>query len=249
MKKQVLTINECYSDNLGDQAIAKSLSDLLLKQGYVAIQADYTGNILNRNTQSAIEESKVSFKIKVINLVKKIEILRSLGWGLKSYKRVHDFVDNEFDFAVIGGGQLLLNNAHFPLALFLWTHLLKRKKKDIYLFAVGCGDSFSQLNKYLISRSLKYVKGIYVRDESSRLKLKVDFGFDSEVIPDVAYAYPKSSQDITEKKTNTIIVGIVDYRVFKRYAGEVGAIVISEEEYMQLWLDKILEHEFDSILF
>jgi polysaccharide pyruvyl transferase WcaK-like protein len=247
LKKKVLTINECYSDNLGDQAIAKSLNTLLIKQGYEVEQADYTGNILKNNSQFITQINNVTFKNKTINLVKKIEVFRLAAWCFKSYKRLRGYVSKEFDFAIIGGGQLILNNAHFPFALFLWTYLIKQKKRDIYLFAVGCGDSFTPLNKYLIARSLKRVKGVFVRDEASQIKLQTEFNVLSEVIPDVAYAYPVSNLDIIEKKLY-VIVGIVDYDVFKRYAGEVGAETVSKKKYMQLWLDKILDHGFDNIL-
>lgn len=238
MKKQILTINECFSDNLGDQAIARSLNSLLEREGYEVIQADYTGNTL-ASEDSVSLVVRGNLKNKLINLVKKIEIIRLLGWCLKSYKSVKRLVDTEYDFAVIGGGQLILNNAHFPPALFLWTLLLKKRNKDIYLFAVGCGDSFSYLNNYLIRKSLLRVKSIFVRDQVSHDKLKNIFNLESTVIPDVAYSFPKTVCTNDAKCNEINIVGIVDYNVFVRYAKEVNQQVVTEFKYMEMWLEKI----------
>lgn len=246
MKKQVLTINECYSDNLGDQAIARSLSNLLVQQGYEVIQADYTGNALDSNIAVTSSEKKINFKTKLINLVKRLEVIRLFAWCLKSYKRIKGFVSKEFDFAIIGGGQLVLSNSHFPIALFLWTLLLKWQKKDIYLFAVGSGNSFSPLNSYLIKKSLTRVKFVFVRDQASHEKIKTVFNIDSTVIPDVAYSFPIGNHSMDEKINN--IVGIVDYDVFTRYAKEVDAGIVSEGDYMKQWLEKLKECKLDNIL-
>jgi len=246
VKKQVLVINECFSDNLGDQAIARSLNNLLEQQGYKVIQADYTGNTLNSNMVTTSSDRKVNFKTKLISLIKRLEVIRLLAWCLKSYKRVKGFVTKEFDFAVIGGGQLILSNSHFPIALFLWTLLLKWQKKDIYLFAVGSGDSFSPLNNYLIKKSLMRVKSVFVRDKASHEKIKSVFKINSSVIPDVAYSFPLPQGSNKEQTIN--IVGIVDYAVFKRYANEVDIDIVSENDYMKQWLDKIRKYNLDNIL-
>ena len=245
MKKQVLTINECYSDNLGDQAIAKSLNNLFEQQGYDVIQADYTGNVLNDKSKIHVERSKASIKTKIISLIKKIEIIRLFAWTIKHYKRVNSYINRDIDFAIIGGGQLILSNPHFPIAMYLWTLLLKKQSKGIYFFAVGSGERFSSFDHYLIKKSLSRADSIFVRDRVSQEKIKEEFGVNSIVIPDVAYSFPVSTKLTSERQGG--IVGIVDYTVFTRYAGEIGAEIVSEQQYMELWLDKILEYKLNSI--
>ena len=245
MTKKVLTINECFSDNLGDQAIALSLSSLLKDEGVEVVFADFTGNKFN----SASTDKKASerhFYDKVVAVLKRVEVLRLVAWILKNISRIRNSIKQDVDFAIIGGGQLILNNSYFPISLYMWTLLLKFYNKDIYLFSVGSGNSFTAIQSYLIRTSLSRVNGVYTRDIVSRDKLKELFYVDSTVIPDVAYSFPELTSVIAPC-CNENIVGIVDYNVFTRYAKEVNQSVVTESEYMSMWLEKINFFKFKEI--
>jgi polysaccharide pyruvyl transferase WcaK-like protein len=238
MSKKVLTINECFSDNLGDQAIALSLSSLLKGEGVEVVFADFTGNKFNRSSTRKTTFNS-SLGNKIVAFVKRVEVLRLTIWCLKNVNRMRNAIKKDIDFAVIGGGQLILSNAFFPISLYLWTLLLKFYKKDVYLFAIGSGNTFTAMQSYLISASLLRVKGVYTRDVVSRNKLKGLFNIDSKVVPDVAYSFPELTSTSVPSCCNENIVGIVDYNVFTRYAKEINQKVVTESEYMDMWLEKI----------
>jgi len=243
MTQNVLTINECFSDNLGDQAIAHSLKTLLENEGIDVTLSDFTGN---RISSSIPNKAKKSLIKNIIIYIKQIELLRITWWCCKNVFRIKRAIKSDIDFAIIGGGQLILSNSTFPIALYIWTLLLKRYKKDIYLFAVGSGDTFTAFNSYLIKVSLGRIKRVYVRDVSSQYKIKDEFGIKSLVVPDVAYSYPLPEKE-EHNRRNGAIVGIVDYNVFTRYAGEVNHKFVNENEYMQLWLREIINKNLNNI--
>jgi polysaccharide pyruvyl transferase WcaK-like protein len=241
--KRILTINECFSDNLGDQAIAKSLESSLVKQNCTVTKADFT-----RTSNGIVKRESSSHKVKRHFLRRWLaqKPILIIYWIMKNYTRLKNQSNEHYDSVFIGGGQLVLNNEIFPVALFLWTNVFY-KKSNIHLFAVGVGNDFGWFSKLCISTSLKRCNSISVRDELSKQNLFLKFNIESIVIPDIAYAFPiidyaKSSKD------NYDIVGITDFEVYKKYKGEVNNSNLTLDQYFHLWSSFIAEEKLEKIL-
>ncbi|WP_297481104.1 polysaccharide pyruvyl transferase family protein [uncultured Photobacterium sp.] len=241
MAIKILSINECHSDNLGDQAISKSINYIFNKNNCVVINADYScSQNIKYNNISSLNKNKSKF-----NLLKKIKALKFIKWAVFNYRYIMNESMKDVDFAVIGGGQLILSNSHFPISIFLWTFFLSIYKKNIYLYSVGCGEKFSFIERILIKYSLKKVKIIFVRDQDSKDKLKLIFNIDSIIIPDVAYALFKNDNYI---KDNFCVLGVVDYNVYNRYKREINRYYSTRNDYYNSWIDEINEINCQEII-
>jgi polysaccharide pyruvyl transferase WcaK-like protein len=241
--KNVLTVNECFSDNLGDQAIAKSLEDALLKQNCRVTKVDFTRTItkvIKSSTQPNLTKKNLLRKF----LTRKPVLI--IYWLLKNYFRLMRQAKKNYDSVFIGGGQLILNNEIFPLALFFWTKFFY-KKSDIHLFAIGVGNDFDWFSQFCISSSLKRCKSISVRDELSQKNLFSNFNVKSVVIPDIAYTLSVSEYS-NNTKGNYDLVGITDFEVYTKYREEVGNSILTLEGYFNLWSTLISDNKLKNIL-
>lgn len=241
-------INECFSDNLGDQAISKSINSILQSNEIKVSNADYTGNKPSSGQKSSINTCEEKNANIFRTLFRRFEILRLSVWCFRNYGRINKSINNEIDLALIGGGQLILDNPHFPIALFLWTMILKKKGIKICAFAVGCGESFSPLSRFLVEKSLNRMEKIFVRDEMSQTTIKELFGIDSRLVPDVAYSYPTIYKNSGDNERSYDVVGITDYNVYTRYASELEVEVLSENDYINNWISHISHYGLKNIM-
>ncbi|HGK4842168.1 TPA: polysaccharide pyruvyl transferase family protein, partial [Kluyvera georgiana] len=226
MPKKILTINEKYSDNIGDQAISRAMVEFCNYSSDVSVDAvDFSfrkqlvpiSNVVKKGTKLVILKrfipalaKKVIFFIKNINNAKNIS---HCG----------------YDLAIIGGGQLLLGKGTFPFSLFLYTFFLHRAGTRIKIVAAGVGRSFSGLERFLIAQSLKKVEAIYLRDVKSIDNLKINFNKHSSLIPDIAYFLYNESK--VSKQGNKIIICPTEYSVYKRYEDEASHKNLSFDGY------------------
>jgi len=139
-KKRVLVINEGYSDNLGDQAINDSLQYLLKNSGIKNIDfQDFTKNIDSPINISVADKQGIqkSFAVSILKTI----ISSKIRWIIKNLNRIIKISKKDYDLVLIGGGQLILSNATFSIAMFLWVFCLNFfGNKNIVLFAVGSGS-------------------------------------------------------------------------------------------------------------
>jgi polysaccharide pyruvyl transferase WcaK-like protein len=235
--KKVLLINEGFSNNLGDRAINLSIKRVLELNECNVECVDFVG--------CDVEEIDISETIKEANA--KVKLLRKITpmfirtiraqikWLRKELNLVKRYCVNEYDFIIIGGGQLILSNFYFPMAMYIWVNKFARKKNvKIYIIGVGAGDVYTFIDKYLYKRSLAKVNKLFVRDNKSIEILEDLLSVKAEFIPDMAfyleYVYPKY-----KKSTNKALVGIVDYQVYKLYNKEYK----SEIHYIEEWIEEI----------
>ncbi len=241
MCKKILLINEGYSDNLGDQAIKDSLI-FLLKNNIVAdIEfADFTKKINAPLQISSINQvSNASLIKKVIRLL----IPAKIRWIISSFSRIVSKSKEKKDLIVIGGGQLILSNATFAIAMFLWVFVLNLfGNKNIILFGVGSGTNFSFIDKLLYQYSLHNVKDIYVRDYKSKELLKELFNIDAKFVYDVAFCYSLiDTKNIDIELSNKVLLGVTDFEVYKTYNKDN----LSIEEYYESWITLLKTNHID----
>jgi len=146
-KKNILVINEGNSDNLGDQAIKKSLEYIIkdcLNQNYNfedLSRYKKTNNFYfggKNNLKKSKPNSSKLYKTLVTFLLRFI-------WITRNFYRINKAVKSN-DYAIIGGGQLLLANNIFPFEVFIWTIFLKIYNIKYSFFSVGTEGKFSKLD-------------------------------------------------------------------------------------------------------
>jgi len=251
--KRVLVINEGYSDNLGDQAINESLHFLLQQNHIKEINfQDFTKNIqklreININTK----ESKKSFFLPFIKTL----FPNKMKFIIKNIVRIIENSKNKYDIVFIGGGQLIMGNASFPIAMFLWISLLKLfGNNNIYLISVGAASDikFNFLDKLLFKYSFKNVKNIYVRDKKSMEIMKFIFKRKVEFIYDLAFIHNQIHQtNFKNENVPKIYSAAMSIMPLKTYL-EHNIDQISKTEYYDSWIQLVKNNNIqlnDLVLF
>ena len=234
VKNKILLINEGFSDNFGDQIIKESMSYLIQRIDYEVEFQDLTrhkSNYHHKYDDADISSTKRTFLSPLKALVWK------LLWIVKNFKRITQAASKKYEAVVIGGGQLLLPNGIFPLALVAWILLLKvRNKKNIVLFSVGLQGSYGNFQRFIFMYIFNSVNSIYVRDELSKDILKRVFKKPSIVTYDSAFIYNHVYQVKNTVPKYKHLIGVVDYRVYCLY---VNSDPLTRHEYFETWVAHI----------
>lgn len=234
MKKKILLVNEGYSDNLGDQAIKDSLIFLLGKEENNRIMfSDFTKNLnfaLEIDGEKGDSSNTGGFLKNIVRLLFPVK----LRWLLANFLRINKVAKQDFDLVIIGGGQLILSNDTFSVAMLLWTFLLRfYSNKRIVLFGVGVGDSFSFIDKNIYKYVLNNVDNIFVRDDRSKNTLKTFFKVHSKFIYDVAFAYSFTGiRNVNPLKGGKVLLGVVSIKVYHQYNKKN----LSLGDYYETWI-------------
>ena len=238
MQKRILTINEIYSDNIGDQAIAEALRKFCqVDQGIQVDSVDFSFRkfFLQHKANNSIKKYKRTLRAYVPTILKKVFFL------FKNFKNAKLIASLKYDLAIIGGGQLILGKGSFPYSLFLYTYFLKRQGTKIKLVSVGVGENFNEVEKYLIKKSLNIIDSIYLRDKKSIDNLRKIFNKESKFSPDIAYYLHEDNYNYPILKTLKSLICPVAYSVYKRYEKESGNQDLTLDEYKNLWISFIRE--------
>ncbi|MGH2106886.1 polysaccharide pyruvyl transferase family protein [Aerococcus urinaeequi] len=245
--KKALLINKGHADNLGDQAIYFVLKKMLEKSGYKVDFVDFTFEEKRNDYIYLDQANKEIKKDKSKNLLRKVNrllikssFIKNIFWSYahrSSLKKIK--FSNEYDLAVIGGGQLILSSSVFPSALFKWVKFIRKvfPTAKLAIFGVGVGGGFHSFEKVLEKKSLKEINNIYLRDMNSIKILKNELGFEADYTPDVVFniseIYP-----LKVIKKNLILIGITDYLVYKRY----NPNKLTKIEYYEKWVAYVKEY-------
>ena len=242
--KNILVINEGNSDNLGDQAINKSL-EYIIKDCF---SHNYHFEDLSRHKRvNCIYEVSVkdlkSPKLNVPKIYKSIKtLIYRLIWILRNINRINKAVKLN-NYAIIGGGQLLLANNIFPFKVYVWTFFLKYHNVKYSFFSVGTQGNFSKYDRYFLKNALSGAEKIFVRDQLSKDLIKLNFNINSHLTYDVAFMYNKIDKIESCNEIDSILLGPVDIRVFKLYKEPY----IESDDYHLLWLESIKNYDITKI--
>jgi polysaccharide pyruvyl transferase WcaK-like protein len=237
----VLIINECYSDNIGDQVISSSLKKLIEKEGLLAVSVDFTRKKLSTNRIQ--DKPQLGSLEKIYNSIVSITLATRLQWLIRNIPRIISVSKIRYRTVVIGGGQLVLSNKIFPVAMLSWVLALKLFGNRINIVGVGCGEKFHLHERLFYKIALSLCDSIYMREKESVEKMRKLFGVKSDFIPDLAYALPINT---AIRKKNQCILGIINYNVYVRYAQEVNEVIKSENEFMEDWLRCLIDNSITS---
>lgn len=248
---KVILLNEGASDNIGDQALNLGLCKLLSNLGFDVSQVDFT-----RCIPSGIEniedcDTNVNNNVKIKGSPSKFRRqLSRIKWFSRHVRKIWRYLDGDVDKVVIGGGQLVLDNRYFPIAMFTWTFIAKIKRKPVYLISVGVGKKFSLSSRFLIGFSFKLVDGFIVRDDVSQLNLHKNFGVKSESSYDSAYVLNNLSKNVVSEGEPRLVIGVTNYNVYKRYNSELNTSrIFTKSEYINEWIDSIKNKNINKVVF
>lgn len=176
--KSLLLAGEVYSHNLGDQAIHACLAFLLKEQkpGLRVLPLDISG----REVQ-AEDETSLSNK-KLFNLInawsgggKRKAVMNHVYHCLLAqprYAQKWKPLIEQADALVIGGGQLLMDNAlDFPLKLSSLTRMATAHSLPVHISACGVGKNWSPAAKELFQPLVEQAASVTVRDGLSQERL------------------------------------------------------------------------------
>lgn len=241
-QKTALVIGECNSNNVGDQAIAEAMHLALSERGYSVKHADYSCGI--KGAQSINKTNNVigwrTLKSKLVRILPRWVL--GIKWALNNYRIIREVARDEYDLVVIGGGQLILANVNFPIALHLWVYFLAKKNENINIISCGVGESFSLIERFLIRKALRYVNRIYLRDARSIENAQRNFGVNAKYCPDIAYYLANSLTVAPKNKTFSVTgLSVIDYSVYIHYANEMSVEPLSEVDYLQVWKSRVYD--------
>lgn len=233
----ILVVNELYAKNIGDHAINTGLSKLFESKKLVFESVAFSTykNIKKFNLNSNRTNRFKSIRKRL----KSFKLLSFFYWFLENRYRVENSIrNNEVTCIVIGGGQLILSNPTFPIAMYTWIKYAVKHGKKVYLAGVGCGEEFTAIERFILKRALRKPSRILVRETDSIRKLREKFNVESEFIPDLAFGLSPIYTPV--KNRNKVVVSVTDYNVYKRYSSELNLNKIKEDEYLDEWQRKIL---------
>ena len=231
--KNILVINEGHTSNLGDKLLNQIIVKILknnnvMNEKYVPIETD----------ESMEKEILVGPTPRWVNV--KNKIIGRLGLTLFfndiKYKRLitKRLKDKNIDLAIIGGGELISDNANFNAAFYNWVKVLNKKKIPIIVTGVS-GNKTNIKMKARYKEAFDLCEEISVRDMSTQRLLEKEYDIISEYVPDYAFLYKKLMDNtVVRMKDNSITVQIY----CKHYLPQ-GVFEGSEEEYFQFWIDMI----------
>lgn len=230
-QKTALIIGESYSDNVGDQAIADAMREALVDRGYLVKNADYTCRL-----QKSINNSRPISNRLWRNFRHRIRLLIGFFWAVKNFSIIRETSIKNYDLVIVGGGQLIFDNAKFPIALYLWIRLLRKNNSNINIVSCGVNESFCWIEKVLIKKALQLSKGVYFRDLRSIENAQRNFGINAKYCPDIAYYLSKKILSRHQIKLRNVMgLSVIDYRVYIRHAGEMSVKPLTELEYIDKW--------------
>jgi len=218
MKPLITIISECHSDNLGDQAIARSLSNIL-HPFYSVTETSFGCLTISQTDNSALPTKlRKSILRKVFSTVPAKTRMR-IWWHILGKKR--KFAKHfgasikESDLVVVGGGQLIKNNlALFSEKLSLISDISNSYSTPFGLLGVGVDKKMDSQNWRIVKKAINKAKFITLRDFTSRDRLDtaVNLERDFSILPDLAFALknPEFSQEMSDRSVS-LAINIMDF--------------------------------------
>ena len=239
--KRVLIIGECYSDNIGDQAISAGMEKCFRRNGWSVDIADFSFRSETFSPEHFYKnEQSVNFDFKKL-VPSWIRLIFFIQKALRG--SFHALKKGNYELIVIGGGQLILSNATFPLSMFFLSFFIKKNKMKACIVSVGVGEKISGIRYLLFRYALQNINCIYVRDKASVDNLERLYGIEAKYCPDIAYYLARGIERKRQKGSNKrVIIGCIAHNVHIRYSEEVGRRPLSENEYFDEWI-RITEAE------
>ncbi len=172
--RKIVIVGEIWSPNLGDGIIADSLS-FLLKQ----VQSDVQVSLLDISGRDSISAPPSGKLLPAKKLVRSKMwsrmLVNVLRWRIRErrFLPVWSTTLSDADVVIIGGGQLLMDNAlDFPVKVSAVSRLSRSLGKPTHFVSCGVGSKWSFGASRLFRKALKSSSSISVRDTLSVERLE-----------------------------------------------------------------------------
>lgn len=250
---KVLIIGEIYSENLGDGAIAEA-NKYLLEQ-YCGSETRFL-DISNRYEFASCEIRKnESSSISIVKYIKKINkvFMRNSIYSsfifltILQFRERKKLLDNlkrnivDVDLAIIGGGQLLMDNhLSFPVRLYTITKFLDYKSIPFVFSSIGVSDNWSIIGKKIVSKIFRNpsLRRVSVRDHLSKRYLNNIFSQKEVAISVDSAIFVDESFKIT-KKNESNLFGLGITNVASLAFGNNHNQDYSKMNVVDMWIDVI----------
>lgn len=228
-KKTVVVACEVFSSNVGDGVIAETTKHLI--ESHFPEYCVHFLDISGRENPTA-SSTQTGEKIKILADNAWSNVLRSL-YLRKHYHHKWSQLIKDADYVLIGGGQLMMDNAlNFPLKMEIISSITVKHHVPMQVFAVGVGSKWSPAARYLFKKVSSTADSISVRDELSHHylrqhlpKLQIDLAMDPALF--ASELYPK------RPSTQLIGLGVMTVAQLNRYAQETK---LTEAQLIALWV-------------
>lgn len=238
---KVLIVNRNRTDNLGDQAIAYSMSKIFTSVGASVEMGEFCNSqgdrniYLNKNiTDNMVDDDSKSrgLKDRIKRFAYNNTYIKNIIWLFRNQNLFLPLKSQKYDYIIIGGGEIIQSNSEFPLAFYWWIKKIKKYQSEakVGLFAVGVTEEYSKRDLLYIKRGIEELDFIFVRDLSSQENLRAVFGKDSVVIPDSVFINMGDPVfTIHNNDAKNVLYGITPFNRIKRY----GILAKTQSDYFE----------------
>ena len=233
MKKNLLIINEGHTSNLGDKLLNQIMVKLLennnvMNEKYVPVETDES---MEKGILVGPTHGFVNFKNKVIGKLGLTIFFNDIKYKRLIKKRIKN---KKIDLAIIGGGELISDNANFNSAFYNWVSILSKKNIPVVVTGVS-GNKPDKNMRQRYKKTLKICDWISVRDKSTQRLFEQEYGVKAEYIPDYAFLYKKLFEDKVDYEKDDSVTA----QIYCCHYLPQGTFLGTEEEYYQMWIDLI----------
>lgn len=225
---KILIINQGWTDNLGDNAIAEVL-EIALKS-YSVKTVPFAAQ--RPNKRSGIGKLLSLYELDRANKKQFTEMVSLEQLNLKAI--------------IIGGGELFAGNMSFNSAFVSWVKVCKKNKIPIFVYGVS-GNKLNQLYSIRIKKALGKCSYIAVRDQKTRQLFKDEYNICPDYYPDAVFAYSRLERPVklnVNMNKKTILCNPLDISYFRQETQKD----ICLDAYLQIWTDLILDNYFEDCL-
>lgn len=234
MKKNILLINRNRTSNLGDQKISETMKKLFDIENVNVNVAEYSEFLGKKIICQKSNKNNKSFLQNIKKNICSISCIKEFKWKIDNRSMFNILKNKNYDYIILGGGELIQSNSHFPIAFNTWIRKINKYQKNakIILFSIGVTKEFTKRNYKLFNDGLKHVNKVYVRDKESFRNMKDIFKVESEIIPDVVFF---NNYNNSLLKENLVLYGVTSYQRVCKY----GLIAKSKDDYYKTILKDI----------
>jgi len=219
VKPKATIISEFNSNNLGDQAISKSLTEVL--DAYWEISQVPFGNLRgSRKDRPKASDTTSSSFFGGLSKAFPAKIKARIRWYFMGERRLfgEKFTSSikDCDLVIIGGGQLIKNNvALFCEKIALIGGISKKHSIPLAFVGVGVDSAMSKLTWRIVDKTLIKSGLTIVRDLSSKTRIERRLVDRSNVtaIPDLAFCLNNPGARFNRKDSirKSLALNIMDF--------------------------------------
>ena len=219
-------INQGHTSNIGDKAILE-----VMTKYYKSKKCDV--EFVPYWESKAIRISRLN---KGGNYLERLILNIPFLVDAINRKRIENIIQNRrYDFAVIGGGELIGGHKGFNSSFFCWVDILTRRNIPVYVIGVS-GVTSEKIYRNRYKKAMKKCSAITVRDYDTYNIINNEYGIKVQYYPDIVFSYRKNIYGENIEKRNVLSCFPVEYR--KNFKETLGCN--NESEYIEYLINLII---------